>query len=316
MQRIHVTFGLLWVVALAGALGAQGQEPDGPVRGGLFSLPRMQDDVAVLGLAAEDLKKEQYADAVERLQKLLLRGGQGVVPTDSKSRWIGIRLATIQRLRDLPPQGREAYEKLVQREAGALLRIGLSDLGPRQLASLAQDYPTSKVGIDARLRLGDLALEQGEGIEANAHYRAALDALADDDPRHAATVRRASDVRALLGSQLTTRRGTSAYPPRNAQDRLAAERLAPLLAEPPNERIGWPCYGGGAGGLVPMERPTGKPIPRHQWGISARGFDSPLRSPIHVVGGLHGLYVNDGHSLFCLDPLAGGHAALEGPKAR
>ena len=274
------------------------------MRGGLYSLPRTQDDKTALELADKDIAAEHFADAVERLQKLVIHGGSAVVPSRTPKLFVGSRFAAIEKLRELDPRGREAYEKLVQREAGAFLRTPFLELKKSQLTTLAEEFPTSHLGVEARLRLGDLALEEGEGLTASEHYRSAKDAMSAADSRQESLQRRRAAARALLGSQFGTRRGENAFPPRNEIEKAARAQLEPVLCNPPNERIGWPEYGGGGAGRLTMTRPLGKTKQRWEWQLGPAGFDG-MRSPMHLVGGIGGIYACDGQSLHALDPLSG-----------
>lgn len=296
-RQLGMTTGLVLALTLL-APAQEGQQ----LRGGLFSLPHEQDDGAQLDLATKDLAAERFTDAVERLQKLVLRGGSGVVPSGTPKLFVGARLAAIGKLRDLEKRGQDAYEKLVQRDAGALLRIPFLELKQGQLLTLAEEFPTSNAGYEARVRLGDLALEAGEAITASSHYRAARDVLAETDPRREALTKRGAAARALLGSQFALRRGESAFPPRSAAEKAARAQLETVFAEPPGGRIGWPSYGGGGAGALGMTRPVGKTKARWEWQVSAPGFDA---MPMHVVGGIGGLFAVDGQSVWCLDPMNG-----------
>ena len=140
----------------------------------LFSLTRSQEDIHEWELALAELANGEHAAAVERLHKLLRTEIGGVVPV-APGRFLGLRLAVVTTLANLPPAAADAYETLVKREVGNLAGRPLHELDPDQLALLATRFPTATIGRNARLRLGDLALEAGLGLVATNHYRQALD---------------------------------------------------------------------------------------------------------------------------------------------
>jgi outer membrane protein assembly factor BamB len=291
---------LLAALLALGTLPAQrGAAPDAFARGRLFSLPRSQDDIFAWRQAQEDIAAGRFADAVERLHYLLQFGQRGVVPVnDAGDLFLGLRAAVIATLCNLPAEGAAAYEKLTQREAGRLLHSAFAGVQPAELESLASGFPTSSAGVRARVRLADLALEEGRAYEAQMHCRAALDCVRDDDPQRAAIARRMAAAQMLLGAAPDGDRTTEA---------LAAELRSalPLGRTVPADAFG--SYGRGLDAAGHMAAPQGNL--RLQYRITdvrARGFNFSDRPfPMHAVGDRDGIIINDGLSLDCFDPLSG-----------
>ena len=102
----------------------------------LFSVPRSQDDIHEWRLARANVREGDYVAAVERLHQLLRRGRPGVVPLDRR-RYLGLRTAVLETLAALPEAGQKAYEKLVEREAGALRKTAFQNRDPQELEALA-----------------------------------------------------------------------------------------------------------------------------------------------------------------------------------
>ncbi|MCC6671792.1 MAG: PQQ-binding-like beta-propeller repeat protein [Planctomycetes bacterium] len=290
-------------VAQQEAAPARGREPladDGFGQGGFFSLPRSQDDNAELRNAREEIAAGRHAEAVERLHRLLQRDGAGMVGVPLAPgvpprfrQYLGLRAAVLEALRDLPPEGQAAYEKLALREAGPLLRDAAAGR-TEALRLVAEWFPTSAAGRLARTRLGDMALERGAAFAALNEYRAARDALpaaAADDPVLAARIAAASLLAegAVRGADLPVVR------------ELAPVRGARLAAAEPE---GWPAFGGGSPyrAMIP---PAGQAQLQHRHEqVRALGFES-TRNPMHAIGGLGGIYVNDGQSLWAFEPMSG-----------
>jgi outer membrane protein assembly factor BamB len=281
-----------------GATAPAAAQRDRFERGRLISLPRSQDDVFEWNKAREAIAAGAFAEAVERLHGLLRRGRAGVVPLDeAEERFMGLRMAVVTTLRDLPEAGQAAYEKLVEREAGQQLRAAFEAGSLEQLAMIAEEFPASQLALRARLRLGDLALESGDGLTAQSHYLAARDGLASTSPRLPVLAARMAAARVAAG----------APPPDDglaAADLARARAVASALPTRATATLvrGWPAIGGD--GANPMRAPGGELLPQWQRQIVAPGFDANPYA-MHAVGGLAGLFVTNGHGLLAFDPLTG-----------
>jgi outer membrane protein assembly factor BamB len=267
----------------------------------LFSLTRSQEDIHEFEQALGELSSGEAGAAVERLHKLLLTEGGGIVPV-APGRFLGLRLAVVTTLANLPAGAAKAYEALVLREAGNLTQRPLTELGEDQLLSLAVRFPASEVGRSARLRLGDLRLEAGDGIGATEHFRLAL----DETTIGSAAERRAVErllCAAVLQSPRTARAAQTAKTLPAAGDDVLA--VLPTLWEPTL----YAAAGGGEDGRTPMAEPAGRPALVRTEPIEAPGFDEGYPGAgsfaMFPVGDLDGIYVNTGRQLIAYDPLRG-----------
>lgn len=281
-------FAVLLGLLFASPVVAQRDDDRGE---GLYSLPRSQDDLAALREASTDFAERRWEAAAERLHRLLRESGSGVVPLlGAVDRWQGIRLAALLALRDAPPDGRAAYERLAVREMGPLANTPLFGLGDDDLHWLARTFPTSSRGMASRLRLGDLALERGDALVACEQYRIADDTMHADDPRRVA-LRERRQFSELLA------RGLSGPLDEPSPVTSAVESALLELGD-----AGWPAYGGGYDGRRPMVEPQGSRFDGYQVPLAVDGFDlNPF--PLHVVGDLTGLFFVDGHSVHAIDPI-------------
>lgn len=302
LSRRHGTATLC--LLLAGALPAQ-RVPQRVVEStidfatsqddNLFSLLRSQDHIHLLqeGLAA--IAAGELRPGVERLHRLLQVDNGGVVPV-APGRFLGLRLATVLTLANLPPAAREAYEAMVRAEGGA---VGdLHELAAGQLLLLAERFPAADLGVRARLRLGDLALVAGDGIAAAAHFRSALDGV----PIGSRDERRIADrlhLAAVLCDPAAARADAAA-------GRLGAAGGDVLAVLPPRAATAiHPALGGGASGRTPMTPPAGAPTTRWTEEVMAPGFgqrDIGLFA-MHAVGDLDGVFLNTGREVIAFDPL-------------
>ncbi|MHC4513363.1 MAG: outer membrane protein assembly factor BamB family protein [Planctomycetota bacterium] len=257
----------------------------------LFSVPRSQDDIHVWRQARLNIEDGDHATAVERLHELLRHGRPGVVPL-AKGRYLGLRTAVLRTLAAMPEAGQQAYEKLVEREAGALRKTAFAGRDHQELETLAWRFPTSRDGRRARLLLGDLALEAGAGHEAMEHYSALLFAMHRLDRAREVVRARMAAAAALVGA--TPGDKTTAFAATADEVRSLAARKSSTVA--------WPCYGGGGGGIRPMVPPLSKLSARRQVQL-ARTYDGMYRFAMHCVGGLSGIYLNNGHEVLALDPI-------------
>lgn len=292
---------LCWLFAMPlPALRAQGREllPK-PVEfvtahdDSLFSLPRSQEDIHNLETAIRELETGELQSAVERLHKLLQHETGGLVPV-AGGRFYGLRLAVVLTLANLQPAAAAAYENLVRREAGNLGQRPLAELSTDQLQLLANRFPAADVGRRARLRLGDLQLERGNGLAAAAHYRLGLDA----SPLGSQLER---DIRARL------RAAAVLEDPRDHRDDADP---APVVQDvlsvlpPADDAIDWPMPGGRYGSRGTMDEPAGRPQSQSMLEIKAHGqtYRGGTFS-MFPVGDLQGIFVNDGIEVLAFDPL-------------
>jgi outer membrane protein assembly factor BamB len=300
VTRSSTTIALLAALLAAPNLPSQRELPD---RGRLFSLPRSQDDSFEWNEARQEIEAGRHAEAVERLHLLLARGRQGVVPLDAVGEyWLGLRAAVIRTLRDLPAEGIEAYEKLVQREGASWLERLAGGARVEDLTAVATLFPTSTEGRKARRRLGDLLLCRGDGLGALRHYLEALDAtpLAADDERRALELRRVAARCISVEGQIDP----AQLPP---PQRALADELAAAITTSAETRAflrGWPAYGGGGDGSRQMRAHVGRLELRGSADHRPRAQQLSPYS-MHAVGGLSGIYLNDGVSVIALDPLTG-----------
>ena len=267
-------------------------------RGRLFSLPRSQDDIYEWKQAKADLEAGRTALAVERLHKLRATGRPGVVPLDEVGEsFRGLHTAVLMTLRDLDGEAREAYEQLTRLEAGRLLRTAFVGARPEQLKTLAEGFAGSHPGIRARLRLGDLALESGDGITAEFHYRAALDSMPSKSEQRSQAAARMWAAQVVAG-------GLSHATPETPALRRVSDEVSLALPRLTNSRAMWTAYGGGGNGRGQMTSPLGNLRLQQRIDLEPNGYRG--RSyPMHAVGDLSGIIVNDGVSISCYDPLSG-----------
>jgi outer membrane protein assembly factor BamB len=267
----------------------------------LFSLQRSQEDIHQWELGLQELEAGAAGAAVERLHRLLQNDSGGVVPI-APGRFLGLRVAVLTTMANLPPAAAAAYETLLQREAGNLAQRPLTELAPDQLRLLAERFPTAALGRRARLRLGDLQFAAGDGLGASDHYRQALDAAAIGS----------RDERLLVDRLLCA---AVLAQPRTARAAAAAQRLpapgADVLAvlPPAADPTAYPAIGSDAGRL-PMAEPAGQPRPVAAEDIEAPGFDRREigQFAMFAVGDLDGIYLNTGREVVAFDPLRGGVA--------
>lgn len=262
----------------------------------LYSLGRSQEEIHEWEAALDELAAGDARAAVERMHRLLQGDSGGVVPV-AKGRFLGLRLAVVTTMANLPPTAIEAYGALVQREAGNLATRPLQELEVDQLALLADRFPTAALGLAARIRLGDLLLVAGRGREAAGHFRQALDAtpIGSADERRVAERLRCA---AVLASPATARAAADA----RTLD-AAAEDVVSILP-PSGDPATYPAIGG-VDGRRPMSEPAGHPRPVLSEEVAARGYEfaDSSRFAMFPTGDLDAIYVNTGAELLAFDPL-------------
>ncbi|MEQ1632523.1 MAG: PQQ-binding-like beta-propeller repeat protein, partial [Planctomycetota bacterium] len=260
----------------------------------LFSLTRSQEDVHEWEQARQDLQNGSVETAVERLHRVLQQEIGGTVAV-GPNRFVGLRHALVLELANLPPAATAAYEALVRREAGALQDEDPSNLRSEQLRMLAERFPTAEVGRRARMRLGDQALEAGNGLLAASHFALLLQAAPIGSDLEQAAWSRQRCAAALVRSS-SLRDGASL--PDEVRDVLAVLPRS-------QDQTDWNAAGGGGDGSQPMIAPVGAPEPHFQDALQATGFEygSGGSYAMHPTGGLDGIFVNTGLEVLALDPL-------------
>lgn len=261
---------------------------------GLFSLPRSQDDVFEWRTAREELAAGKTQEGVERLHALLESKRGGVVPVlEGVDRYLGLRAAVIETLRDLPPEASVAYERLVAREGGGLLRDALTSARVDDLTAVAHAFPTAEAGRAARLRLGDLEFVAGRPLTAMRHYLSASDATSPSHPSFGGIQRRLDLARALAEGLRTGEPMTKELAELVRQARVSV----PGADDAQRDHFGF--------ARRPPTPPRGQPqrMPMHLEQIQPTGF-SANDFAMHVVGDASGLFVTDGLRVLAIDPFA------------
>lgn len=267
----------------------------------LFSLQRSQEQIHAYETALQELDRGEHQAAVERLHRLLQADTGGVVPV-GPGRYVGLRVAVVVAMANLSAPAQQAYEDLVRREAGAL-RAPLAHLSPEQLLLAAERFPAAELGRAARLRLGDLALERGDGLEAAGHYRQALDATTIGSRDELRVFQRLQQAQVLCDPQLARAQASQGQLDAVGDDLLQV-LPAPTGVEPVTN------LGGSGGGAAPNQAPTGSLTTIWSEEVTAPFFDRSEsgQHAMHAVGDLDGIYVNTGHEVLALDPLRRGRA--------
>ena len=285
-ERAHGTVAILSVVLLAS--GAISSTATGQRGESLLSVPRSQDDIHQLREAQREISEKSYGIAVTRLHGLLRNARKGLYEVAPR-RYLGMRTAVIRTLRELPEAGREAYERLILREAADLLESAFERRNPEDLRTLADRFPTSDAGLMARERLAELWLEAGDGTAATAEYSALLEALPTSSPRRSAVEQRVRASVALASGRVRA----------SGDDEIIA------LKEETDSPIGWTAYAGGGDGSAQMVLPNQVGRDRAEVPLETPGYQNYFPLIAHAAGGLNGLYFNTGHLVRAFDPISG-----------
>ena len=276
----------------------------------LFSLTRSQEDIHGWEQAITELARGEHRSAVERLHKLLGTEIGGVVAI-APDRFAGLRHAVVMTLANLSPAAAEAYETLVQREAGSLLDLELHELSDEQLRTVAERFPAADIGRRARLRLGDLALEQGDGVVAAGHFRTALAAAPIGGSLERSIYERLSCAEALVQPDAVLARAQA----RGGELPATTADLMAVLPAATLDSPDWRAFGGGGAGSRPMVDPVGHPIHFYGDQVVAEGFDygGGGSYAMQAIGGIDGVFVSNGLRLIAFDPLRNDELLWESP---
>lgn len=134
-----------------------------------------------LFLAGEAVREGDFPSAVTNLILALRKGGDAVVSFGERTYLTG-RSAAAERLAALPGSAFDLYIETVEMEAGNQLELAAATFDERLLAETAVRYPFTRAGFAAWRKLGDLAAERGDLLEAASRYKRFLkqaDRIAD-----------------------------------------------------------------------------------------------------------------------------------------
>jgi outer membrane protein assembly factor BamB len=122
---------------------------------------------------------KKWDDAVRTLRSVMDGHGDGLVRLDDASgkapgltngRYVSIRHFCQLRLSAMPPEALAIYRKQVDDTARGLFEKAAKARDRRGLLEVVENFFCSSVGDDALLRLGDLALEEGDSSAARDYW--------------------------------------------------------------------------------------------------------------------------------------------------
>jgi outer membrane protein assembly factor BamB len=171
------------VIAFLGALAASASAQFEERRGDLSEAVSLElADSAALGhlkRISEYLNDKQWENAVGTLRRVMEEYGDGLVRLDhladrkiglTTGRYVSIRQYCQLRLSALPPEALALYRGQVDDLARRLFEKAAKSRDRRGLQDVIDNFFCSSVGDDALLRLGDLALEEGDYAAARDHW--------------------------------------------------------------------------------------------------------------------------------------------------
>jgi outer membrane protein assembly factor BamB len=164
---------MAWKPCPAAAQFGVGPGPFGGRVSGAADQPRVQppmDRTLSRGMARaqQSIDAGEYALAIRFLDEALGRDGDVFIETESKGGYAGMKERARQMIRDLPPEGRQAYEAAYGPLAARALAEAFESGNAVALARVAQRYFYTSAGYEAAL------LAAAEEADAGRHLAAAL----------------------------------------------------------------------------------------------------------------------------------------------
>ncbi len=209
-----------------------------------------------LFLAGEAARGGDHPAAVANLIQALRKGGDALVSFGERTYLTG-RAAAAERLAALPDPAFDLYLETVRQEAGRLLDRAVRSYDEILLAEVALRFPFTRPGFAAWRKLGDLAAERGDFLEAACRYKRYLKLAGRIDDRAAAPAdEEIESVRLALfvvfrrlgrpGEAAAYVNEGSFYFNGGEKDPAALEELLPNASGEPDDSPGvWPTRGGG-----------------------------------------------------------------------
>lgn len=111
-------------------------------------------------------KRGEWDQVVARLQELLAEAPAAQEPSGDDLAWLARRAEARRRLRELPPPGREEYERVHGEAAGRLFERAARQSEPHGFQELLERYPGSALIPRAEELLLERHLEAGDPVPA------------------------------------------------------------------------------------------------------------------------------------------------------
>jgi hypothetical protein len=254
--------------------------------------------------AAARGESEKLAEILDKVLARSESGSELVRPPWDSPVWVSARAVAREHLLSLPPEGRAAYRKLRDDEAGSQLEAAARAGNGYALESLVDRFPAASKAGAAAIRAGDIFLEQGELLAALRSWERALHDYADEVDVAAV------ESRIALGRLLEA---SSVEPPpaeragelrvlwrrKVAAPAHAPSLLPPLLARAHEDR----AYVQDARGVLALELETGRLVWRASLDPLATD-DDPGPATVSAEGDAI-VCVRGGRRVFALETLTG-----------
>lgn len=141
-------------------------------------LPAPRELQRELNRAVENIKNEEYVDAVTRLH-YILNGAEGddsasedfFLPAQAGKPRVSLKQQADRLLSRLPKNGRAAYELAYGTDAGLLLKQAIAARDYDAIRDVSRRFGNSDAGEEATLLLGRWHLSNGNALEAYLHFQ-------------------------------------------------------------------------------------------------------------------------------------------------
>ncbi len=125
--------------------------------------------------AEESIAAGEYTQAIEFLDGVLANDEDTFVEVEAGG-YAGLKTTALRLLRDLPPEGRQAYEAAYAPAAGRLLKSAIESGDPASLQAVARRYFYTPSGYEAIFLLAMDEADAGRHLSAALYYQQLLDA--------------------------------------------------------------------------------------------------------------------------------------------
>ncbi len=184
----HLAGVLLLALALSGLGARQEGDPAEQLRRVRLA-GEVRETVARLAAADRLAARHQHAEAIDEYQRLLLEGGDDLVPETappdrarSTRRSVQLRRLCHVRLAALPPAARKLYRARAEPLAERWLQQATAEHDIRLLRRIVAEAFCTHAAEKALDLLGDLAFEKGHFLEARHWWSLIVPPLSDSEP--------------------------------------------------------------------------------------------------------------------------------------
>jgi tetratricopeptide (TPR) repeat protein len=193
-----------------------------------------------LKIAEEYEKVGKWREAIEQYQFILKKYPAGVCPIkpdglgSSLVRYVGVKCYYLEKLRQYPPEGKQAYGQLFDTTSAALFEYAVKERAEEVLKRIVEDIFFAEYGDEAAYLLGEILVERDELGNALKYWNNIIDSYPATNLSVTALRAKVDLIYKALSNKIVCT-GTGSWPTLGGNN---AHNLV-INSDTTNERKGW-----------------------------------------------------------------------------